>query len=224
MTNIILQHYTGELGELELLSKANISNYAQMVDADYRLIVGNVFHPDLSPPCQKLAILNEEFDEYDNAVIVDLDMFARKGLTENVFDVPGIGVSTWFQRRLKWKNVRTFTGMVHMMGTYWGGAIWKLTRDQRQKFRAALDQVDIMKYNNKLEDEGMMHALAYKVGIRNEVMPGGDKWAHGSYMEGVENSAFIHIRPSLAQKSGKVPKIEVSHALVEQGLIDGEVK
>ena len=224
MTNIILQHYTGELGELELLSKANISAYADQVGADYKLILGNAFHPDLSPPCQKLAILNEEFDDYDDAVIVDLDMFTRMGLTENVFEVPGIGVSTWFQRRLKWKNIRTFTGMVYIMGTYWGGAIWKLTRDQRQKFRAALSDVDIMKYNNKLEDEGIMHALAYKVGIRNEVMPGGDKWAHGSYMDGVENCALIHVRPSLAQKTGKVPKMEVFHSLVERGLIDGALK
>jgi len=42
---------------------------------------------------QKLAILNEEFDSYDSVVMLDTDVFMRAGLTESIFDMPGIGVS-----------------------------------------------------------------------------------------------------------------------------------
>tara|TARA_R110002167_G_scaffold203832_1_gene407812 strand:- start:106 stop:234 length:129 start_codon:yes stop_codon:yes gene_type:complete len=42
MKNIILQHYTGELGELEKLSQKNIQEYAKACGAEYKLIQGNV--------------------------------------------------------------------------------------------------------------------------------------------------------------------------------------
>ena len=40
MKNLILQHFDGELRELDKLSMANIQEYADMVGADYRLITG----------------------------------------------------------------------------------------------------------------------------------------------------------------------------------------
>lgn len=40
MKNIILQHYDGELGELEKLSIDNISNYAKKCGAEYELVLG----------------------------------------------------------------------------------------------------------------------------------------------------------------------------------------
>ena len=42
MKNIILQHYTGELGELEKLSRDNIKKYAEFCGAEYQLIRGNL--------------------------------------------------------------------------------------------------------------------------------------------------------------------------------------
>lgn len=42
MKNIILQHYDGELGELEKLSIDNISNYAKKCGAEYELVLGAV--------------------------------------------------------------------------------------------------------------------------------------------------------------------------------------
>ena len=56
MKNIILQHYTGELGEPEKLSKANMEKYAKHCGAEYELILGNQFHPKLHSCYQKLIM------------------------------------------------------------------------------------------------------------------------------------------------------------------------
>ena len=76
MKNIILQHYTGEPGELERLSIANISDYASRIGAEYKLVQGNVFRKTLTAPCQKMYMLDPVWDEYDYVVMMDIDMFA----------------------------------------------------------------------------------------------------------------------------------------------------
>lgn len=221
MKNIILQHYTGDLGELEILSKKNMEEYADKLGAEYRLLSGNVFHPELTPPCQKLAMFDEQFDDYDTVVMVDIDMFTRKGMVDSIFSEKGIGVSTGFQRRLKWKNIRKMNGLLHWNSVYWGGAIWRLERDQRIALRKAMPKVNLFKYNGKLEDEGIMHQLARHAGIRGQdcILPGGEKWAHGSYLPDIEKSALIHIRPRTSRKGPRVRKIDVYRSLVEKGII-----
>ena len=57
MKNIILQHWSGELGPLELASKANMEKYAKHCGAEYQLILGNQFHPKLHSCYQKLIML-----------------------------------------------------------------------------------------------------------------------------------------------------------------------
>ena len=57
MKNIILQHWTGTLGPLELASKANMEKYAKQCGAEYELILGNQFHPKLHGCYQKLIML-----------------------------------------------------------------------------------------------------------------------------------------------------------------------
>lgn len=68
-----------ELRELDKLSMENIQEYAKLVGADYRLITGRPFNPSLTSPCQKVYMLNEEFDSYDQVLMLDIDMFATKG-------------------------------------------------------------------------------------------------------------------------------------------------
>ena len=64
--NIILQHWTGELNELCKLSSKNISSYAAIIGADYKLLRGNLFRENLSTPCQKVYMLDAVFDDYDS--------------------------------------------------------------------------------------------------------------------------------------------------------------
>lgn len=216
----MLQHFTGDLRELEQRSSVQMQNYAEQHGAEYRLLLGNVFNEALSPPCQKLAMLNKEFDEYDIVVMTDLDMFPRKGITESIFEVDGIGVSGPFQRKLKWSSIRKFKSYFHWRYPYWGGAIWRLTREQRQLFRSHLHRVDLNKYSGgKFEDEGIMHQLARHAKFSGGALPGVDKWAHGSYQPGIEQAAMIHIRNHLDLKGPKLGKLAVLNALVDQGII-----
>jgi len=72
MVNIILQHFAGELRELDNYSIENISNYAKMVGADYKLIRGKPFRKHLTAPCQKIFLLDKTWDEYDEKIILKI--------------------------------------------------------------------------------------------------------------------------------------------------------
>jgi hypothetical protein len=221
MKRLILQHYTGALGELERLSVENISKFAAAFGAEYRFIEGNVFSAKLSAPMQKLVMLDERFDDYDVVVMMDADMFARKGLTEDLFAQDGIGVSGAFQRRLKWAYIRKMKGLLHWRYPYWNGSLWKLDRWHRQMFRSKLPLVDLEKYSQgRLEDEGVMHQLARHSGFTGGILPGGDRWAMSSWSEEIDTSALIHIRPDIVRKGAKRPKIETLRAFVDRGLIE----
>jgi len=220
--NIILQHYTGMLGELEKLSRRAISKYAEKVGAEYRLIQGNLFRENLTPPCQKLFMLNEQFDKYDTVVMLDIDMFPRKGMDENIFDVEGIGMYTGYQAALKKNMVARYPKLCDDRYAYWGGAIYKLTLEQRQLLRRGINDFEMEPFNHTYQDEGIMHRLACLARIKQEghTLPGEFKWCHCSYRDGIENSAMIHIRPKVTPTGPKRSKIENYRALVERDLIE----
>ena len=224
MKKIILQHWSGELGELEHLSIANISRYAEKVGAEYRLLRGNVFRPNLSAQCQKLYMLDEEFDDYDVVVMLDIDMFTRKGMEEDVFeDISGVGMSTKFQKRLFKSVQEKFPHLTNRKYPYWGGAVWRLERGIRTMLRPHIREDEMAQFSGEgcHHDEGVMHRLATLARLEKpHIFPDGDKWCHGSYMPGIENAALIHIRMKTSMKGPKRPKIENYHALVERGLIE----
>lgn len=226
MKNIILQHWSGEMNELCSLSSENISNYAKRIGADYKLIRGDAFRANLNvshPPLQKLAMLNEEFDEYDMTVMLDADMFARRGLKENIFtDVNGIGVHTEVQERLVKHMERILPNISNSLYSYWGGAIYRLTKEQRISLRSGIREEEIPLFCNKKYhgDEGLMHVLAVRAGIKNNYIDD-THWNYPSFWEGVENSAIIHIRTKY--KSGnniiKRDKIQNYMELKEKQII-----
>ena len=82
----------GELRPLDKLSMRNMRQYAEMVGAEYELVTGKPFRKHLTGACQKVYMLDEKYDEYDQVLMVDIDMFAPKGMTENVFDLQGVGL------------------------------------------------------------------------------------------------------------------------------------
>ena len=221
MKNIILQHWTGEMNELGLASSADIQRYAKKVGAEYQLIRGNVFRPELKETqTQKLIMLDPSFDDYDMTVMLDADMFIRKGMDENVFtDVEGVGRHTDIQSRL----VRRFAQMFPRFGDtnypYWGGAIYRLTRDQRKELRQHIREDELKIISKRFFDEGMMHRLAVLSKMEKSYVPG-NRWDRGNYEEGVETSAMIHIRTKIAPKGPKRDKIVNYKDLVKRGLIE----
>jgi len=149
--NIILQHYNGTLGPLEELSSQNIQKYAQLIGADYRLMTGKPFREFLNNPCQKLVMLDEQFDDWDNVLMLDIDMFTVKHTLENVFDTPGVGlhVPPW-QPKLHARIVAEFRDVASSKHPYWGGAIYKLSKDLRKQLRDKIGKDDswMMRFNN----------------------------------------------------------------------------
>ena len=219
MKNIILQHWTGEMDELGILSSANIEKYAKKCGAEYKLLRGNVFRPNLQPPCQKLHMLEEAFDEYDTVVMVDIDVFTRAGMEENIFDesIQGIGMSTEFQAKLLTSMRRRLPGLTNPNHTYWGGAIYKLGKELRRELRSHIDEKEMI--NNSYLDEGIMHRLATLANIKKQQLPGGRKWSHGSYEDGIEKAALIHIRTKIAPQGPKRPKLVNYKDIIKRGLI-----
>ena len=223
MRNIILQHFDGELRELDQLSISNIKDYAEMVGADYRLVKGKPFRKHLTAPCQKVYMLDKEWDEYDNVLMLDIDMFAVKGMQINVFNEKGIGLYEEVQKRLHNKIAHTYPMIANINTPYWGGAIYKLDKKTRQLLRKELGGNEgwMLHYNQlyHFEDEGIIHSLAFKSGF-NPKNPYLDKlWCQCSFLTNPENAGFIHIRTKITPSGPKREKIENYRELVNKRIL-----
>lgn len=224
MVNIILQHYTGDLGELEEASVANMQQYASSVGAEYQLVRGNVFNPSFTTPIQKLYMLDAVWDEYDTVVMLDIDMFATNYTKENVFDVPGVGLHEATQTRLHTSLVNTYPLISSKMYPYWGGAIYKLDKAARQQLRQPFEHGDtawMQNYNRRYHfgDEGIMHTLAMKSKYNPDQPFMDKKWCQCSFLPEPEKAGFIHVRTKVTPTGPKREKIENLKALQEQGII-----
>lgn len=221
--NIILQHFDGELRPLDKLSIENIKTYAEKVGAEYKLITGRPFRKHLTSPCQKVYLIDKEFDDYDDVLMLDIDMFVPKDMNENVFDVPGIGLYADTQKRLHSRLAQIHPLQASLFSPYWGGAIYKLDRESRIKLRSGLggneSWMDAYNKAYTYEDEGIMHTLAFKTGFspKNPYMD--NKWCQCSFLPNPEKAGFIHIRTKITPTGPKREKIENYNELVDKGII-----
>ena len=221
MKKIILQHWVGEMNELGRRSSTNISKYAEKIGADYKLLRGNVFHENLGPTMQKLYMLDEIFDDYDIVVMLDIDMFTRKGMEDDIFkDETGVGMVTPCQERLHKSMLRIKSKFASAAHPYWGGSIYRLERNLRQRLRAHINDSDMQDLTNNFQDEGAMHHLATLANIKKSQLSGINKWSHGSFEDGIEHAALIHIRTKITPSGPKRDKIDNYKALVTRGIIE----
>jgi hypothetical protein len=216
--NIILQHWAGEMSELGLLSSLNIADYAARVGAEYRLLRGNVFRQHLTAPCQKLYMLDAAFDDYDMVVMLDMDMFAVTGLTENVFlDVSGAGLFSDYTKTVFRRCIATHPDVTDSRYAYWGGAIYRLTLELRRRLRAQIVEAELDQFDNTFKDEGIMHRLAVRARVPQDRIP--DRWCQCSYLPNPESAAMIHIRTKVTPAGPKVAKLENYEKLRVAGII-----
>ena len=193
MKNILLQHWTGKLPELVKYSVENMKKYAKKCGADYRLLEGNGFRPWLATPCQKLWMLDEEFDEYDVVVMVDPDMFTRKGMEENIFtDVTGIGMYTEFQANLFIKLQQQYPLLTDKNFPYWGGAIYRLEREHRVEMRKYLNDAEMTAHSGNFNDEGIMHRCAVSADYKEKRYFDRQQWNYSSFEETVDEANIMH--------------------------------
>ena len=231
MPNIILQHFNGDLRPFDELSIENIKAYANLVNADYRLITGTPFlrnvkgaQQDLTSQFHKCHMLDSEFDEYDQVLMLDIDMFAPKGMTENVFDLEGVGLYAATQVSLHNRIARSYPKQASLNAPYWGGAIYKMDRELRKNLRSHLkeDTKWMLNYNRpyQFEDEGVMHTLAFKSNLKHEKKWYlNQKWCQCSFLPKPENARFIHVRTKITPTGPKREKIENYNSLVSQGIL-----
>ena len=223
MKNIILQHFDGELRELDKLSIKNIQGYAEMVGAEYQLVRGKPFRSHLTAPCQKVHLIHEEWDDYDDVLMLDIDMFAPKGMTENVFEKDGIGLYADTQMRLHRQIAQKFPFIASVNTPYWGGAIYKMDKKTRQTLRKELggDEGWMLNYNKlyHFEDEGIIHTLAFKSGFKTKTPYLDRKWCQCSFLPNPESAGFIHIRTKVTPQGPKREKIENYNELVTKGIL-----
>jgi hypothetical protein len=224
MKNLILQHFDGELRKLDKLSMNNIQQYAESIGSEYKLITGRPFRGYLTAPCQKVHMLSEEFDEYNNVLMLDIDMFAPIGMNINIFEQKGVGLYEDVQKRLHGELVRKYYTLGSYTAPYWGGAIYKMSRSMRQALRARFKTDDywMLRFNQPyhFEDEGIMHVLAYRAGFFSEAdMYLDPKWCQCSFLPNPEKAGFIHIRTKVTPQGPKREKIENYNALVEAGIL-----
>lgn len=219
MKNIILQHWNGKLRELEKLSVESMQKYAKYVGAEYRLLTGKPFDPRWSDQLQKLHMFNEEFDDYDYTLMLDTDMICVKNLTENVFDLPGIGMHTDFQTEIFHKFIRKLPHLSDRKYAYWGGAIYKMPQEIRQKLRVHIRDEDLAQSPGKFHDEFYTHRLAMlaKLPLEDEPLP--RRWCYCSYRPEPEKAAMVHIRPRIKiGESAKAKKIDNYYMLKAKGV------
>lgn len=225
MDNIILQHFDGDLRELDKLSIENIKKYADLVGAEYRLIRGKPFNKFLTSPCQKVHMINEEFDDYDQVLMLDIDMFAPVGMKIDIFKEAGVGLYAEVQKRLHRNIVRMYPLVSSFDKPYWGGAIYKMDRKTRQQLRSVVDpNAGWLKNYNKayhFEDEGIFHTLSVLSNLRlkPEEKYLHRKWCQCSFLPNPEMAGFIHIRTKITPNGPKREKIENYRSLVESGIL-----
>lgn len=223
MKNLITQHFDGELRDLDKLSIENIQEYAKMVNAEYQLIRGKPFRKHLTSPCQKVHMINQEFDEYDQVLMLDIDMFAPKNMNVNIFKQEGVGLYADTQIKLHRKLTERYPMQSSISAPYWGGAIYKLDRKLRKKLRAGLggDESWMNNYNKlwQFEDEGIMHTLAWKAGISIKGTILDRKWCQCSFLPNPEKAGFIHIRTKITPQGPEREKIENYNELVSKGIL-----
>lgn len=222
MKNIILQHWTGPKNTLVKLSQEAYEEYANRIGSQYRMVEGNVFIDDktFDPPCQKMCILNEEFDEYDQVLMVDCDQLPVKNLMDNVFEEKGIGVFTdWIKTHAYARIQRTHADLFSPTSPYFSGSFYKLDRETRIKMRQAIDD-NIKRFSNKYHDEGIFHYLAAKINLTWDdtvINPG---WSQCSYYPVTRDTKMIHIRPKIEPRddSPRRPKLDTYYNLKMQGV------
>lgn len=221
--NIILQHFDGNLRELDELSISNIRDYARMIDADYELVTGKPFREHLTSPCQKVHMLDKKYDEWENVLMLDIDMFAPKNMKVNIFEQIGVGMRNDIQAVLHGKIARSYPSIASMNAPYWGGAIYKMNRQMRQTLRSHLgkneDWMDNYNKSYHYEDEGIMHTLAFKSNLNQKNMYLDNKWCQCSYLPHPEKAGFIHIRTKVLPGGPKREKIENYRELVQRGIL-----
>lgn len=95
MKNAIYQYWNGTLNRAAKCSHDNISNYCKRIGAKHLFQYNSNWSKTNSTYYDAFRpVYDDEFQEYDNVVYMDMDIFATDNLEENIFenDVKDVGI------------------------------------------------------------------------------------------------------------------------------------
>lgn len=217
MRKILLQHWNGTPTPLARISWDQMREYAQRVGAVYQLLIGTPFDPRLSNYAQKLALFDEQFDDYDTVVMVDSDEIPAKGLTKDLFTVEGNG---WHQARSHRRVCHYFPTLTSPHVPFWGGAVYRFERELRQQLRPFLRHPEAWKFDVNITygyDEGILHRAAVLAGLQSTSPHQyyfGKVWCQDNDEPNPEMACFFHIRAHPSKD-----KYENYLSLVKRGFV-----
>ena len=185
MNNLILQHWNN-LGKSSMpvwaeRAQNSIKKFAKAINVEYQQVHGWPMGEFRGAVCQKLALLLEDYDEYDEVLMLDMDMIATKHI-DNPFNYEGVG-----RLHLKAMGSKEAT----KQGRYWpalykqGAPLFfgnwiKLTRQERIELRKHLPSEDMVlsnmsdptlsRFNTSMppNDEQTLHYCIWQSGILDE--------------------------------------------------------
>ena len=231
MKNLILQHFHPQYENVGKpmpwiveKSTGNLKRYADKLGAEYKLLDGQPFREGLRAQCQKLCVLNEEFDVYDNIAVFDTDMFVVNGCEKNIFEADGIGCYPEVHRtRVMNDFKRAFPKLANSDYPILSGSAYSMPREFRQLMRAqinsGMEAVFRMISPKPFVDEGILHVLMQKAKFKRETYLD-ERWSYSSYLPDLTSAYIIHVRYTPHKKGGPVDKRDENcKKLMDKGII-----
>ena len=176
--NIILQHFAGTMPKWGIEAEKTMRKYAHATGAEYELVLDFPMGEELGFTPQKLCMLQEKYDKYDQVCMIDMDTIATPE-HESFWDRPEIGVL--HDRAMGGHNaLNAVTGEPHRSRTYnaapalykegahiFFGNWIKLNREQRVELRKHWDHnLFVLSLKDKHPgDEIILHYLLHRSGI-----------------------------------------------------------
>lgn len=214
--NLILQHWgSPDLPPVVEQSVDNIRSYAGRIGAEYRLLQGKPFDPDLGWEMQKLMVLMP-WDKYDQVAMVDSDMFAVPGLTENLFSYRGVGIP---QKKTKKHLIGLIPELIHHEYPLFGGSIVKLPRLYRDILRVGIPAASLEVFDQKRkfgQDESSMHRLMALASVKLPAL--NCKWSVSSWANNVSSAFMVHVRRKFSKRKRR-DKIINLQDLQQKGIL-----
>lgn len=177
MKNLILQHWNNKMPTWARLACESVKLYAKDIGVEYKLISGWPMGEFRGAVSQKIAVVLEDWDEYDDVVMLDSDM-VYSGKADNCFQYEGVG-------RLHFKAMKSKENS--KQGRYWPnlykqgeplffGNFVKLTREERIALRqyipdqkmieSNISNPRLSRYNTSMppNDEQTLHYMIHMSG------------------------------------------------------------
>ena len=89
--NLIVQHWCGDFPQWTSMAEQTIRKYAKSINSEYLLLkdypMMDMVKQKQEKPwliLQKLYVLSQKFDSYDDVLLLDMDMIATKNI-DNIF-------------------------------------------------------------------------------------------------------------------------------------------